>query len=92
MGVVTSGFEAGVSGCSVVPVFEVVPYVSGLDVAVIPESFVAYADGVLEGSDVVSDLPDSPAGCSVKLGSPEASSDEVESPVGVSDGVPDSSE
>ncbi len=80
----------------------------GVDVAEFPESFVASADGVLEDSDGVSDLPDSPAGCVAELDSPDVTGASslgvtgddveslgwvaVESPVGVADGVPDSSE
>ena len=71
-------------------------------------SFVASADGVVEASAVVSDLPDSPAGCVAELDSPDVTGASslgvtgvdveslgwvaVESPVGVADGVPDSSE
>ena len=100
------GFEA--TGCSVVSTFEVVSSVTEPDVAALPESFVASADGVLEGSAVVSEVPVSPAGCVVELDSPDVTGvsslgvtgDDVESlgwvavesPVGVVDGVPDSSE
>ena len=103
MGVEVSGdseleFEA--TGCSVVPVFEGALSVTELDSAAFPDSFVASADGVLEGSAVVSELPVSPAGCVVELVSPDVTGDDVESlgwvavesPVGVVDGVPDSSE
>ena len=80
--------------------FEGALSVTELDSAAFPDSFVASADGVLEDSAVVSVLPASPAGCVVELGSPEATGDEVESlgwvavesPVGVVDGAPDSSE
>ena len=88
--------------------FEGALSVTGLDSAAFPDSFVASADGVLEGSAVVSELPVSPAGCVVELVSPEATGvsslgvtgDDVESlgwvavesPVGVVDGAPDSSE
>jgi hypothetical protein len=107
-GAVASVFGAEVSGCSVVPVFEVVSSVAGLDVAAFPKSFVASADGVLEGSAVVSELPVSPAGCVLELVSPDVTGASslgvtgveveslgwvaVESPVGVVDGAPDSSE
>ena len=99
-GAVASVFGAEVSGCSVVSTFEVVLSVTEPDVAALPESFVASADGVLEDSDVVSDLPVSPAGCVVELVSPDVTGDDVESlgwvavesPVGVVDGAPDSSE
>ena len=88
--------------------FEGALSVTELDSVAFPDSFVASADGVLEDSAVVSVLPASPAGCSVELGSPEATGVSslgvtgaeveslgwvaVESPVGVVDGVPDSSE
>ena len=88
--------------------FEGALSVTELDSDAFPESFVASADGVLEGSDVVSELPVSPAGCVVELGSPEATGASslggtgddveslgwvaVESPVGVVDDAPDSSE
>ena len=88
--------------------FEEVLSVTGLDSAAFPDSFVASADGVLEGSDGVSDLPVSPAGCVVELVSPDVTGASslgvtgaeveslgwvaVESPVGVVDGAPDSSE
>ena len=72
--------------------FEGALSITELASAAFPDSFVASADGVLEDSDVVSDLPVSPAGCSVGLVSPDVTGNEVESPVGVSDGVPDSSE
>ena len=88
--------------------FEGALSVTELDSAAFPDSFVASADGLLEVSDVVSDLPDSPDGCSVGLVSPEATGVSslgvtganveslgwvaVESPVGIVDGVPDSSE
>ena len=88
--------------------FEGALSVTELDSAAFPDSFVASADGVLEGSAVVSELPVSPAGCAVELVSPEATGvsslgvtgaeveslgfGAVESPVGVVDGVPDSSE
>ena len=52
--------------------FEGALSVTGLDSAAFPDSFVASADGVLEGSAVVSELPVSPAGCAVELVSPEA--------------------
>ena len=88
--------------------FEGALSVTELDSAAFPDSFVASADGVLEDSDVVSDLPVSPAGCVVELVSPDATGvsslgatgDDVESlgwvavesPVGIVDDVPDSSE
>ena len=88
--------------------FEGALSVTGLDSAAFPDSFVASADGVLEDSDVVSDLPDSPDGCVAELDSPDVTGASslgvtgddveslgwvaVESPVGIVDGVPDSSE
>ena len=100
------GFEA--TGCSVVPVFEGALSVTELDSAAFPDSFVGSADGVLEGSAVVSELPVSPAGCAVELVSPDVTGASslgvtgddveslgwvaVESPVGVVDSAPDSSE
>ena len=88
--------------------FEEVSSVTELDDSEFPDSFVASADGVLEDSDVVSDLPVSPAGCVVELVSPDVTGASslgvtgddveslgwvaVESPVGVVDGAPDSSE
>ena len=99
-GAVVSVFGAEVSGCSVVSTFEEVSSVTELDDSEFPDSFVASADGVLEGSAVVSDLPVSPVGCVVELDSPDVTGDDVESlgfgavesPVGVVDGAPDSSE
>ena len=88
--------------------FEGALSVTELDSAAFPESFVASADGVLEGSAVVSELPVSPTGCVVELVSPDVTGDSslgvtgddveslgwvaVESPVGVVDDAPDSSE
>ena len=88
--------------------FEEVSSVTELDDSEFPDSFVASEDGVLEDSDVVSDLPVSPAGCVVELVSPDVTGASslgvtgddveslgwvaVESPVGVVDGAPDSSE
>ena len=88
--------------------FEGALSVTELDSAAFPDSFVDSADGVLEDSDSVSDLPDSPAGCVVELVSPDVTGASslgvtgaeveslgwvaVESPVGVVDGVPDWSE
>ena len=88
--------------------FEGALSVTGLASAAFPDSFVASTDGVLEDSDVVSELPVSPAGCVVELVSPDVTGASslgvtgddveslgfgaVESPVGVVDGAPDSSE